>query len=288
MKYGKIAEIIFLKEYMFKSMIKIGLFFLLCSVVILLILYFNQDRMVYFPDKKIEQTPKDIGLAYEEIYLKTKDGTDITGWYIPAINEKGTLLFCHGNAGNISHRLDSIKIFNDLNLNVLIFDYRGYGKSSGRPSEKGTYLDAESAWDYLISVKKKSPRGIIVFGRSLGAAVAAEIALRKNPAGLIIESGFTSIQDIGAKLYPWLPVRLVSRFQYATIKKIGFIKCPKLIIHSPEDELIPFEQGKAIFEKASQPKEFLEIKGGHNEGFLISGRKYTDGIKRFIEKYLQG
>ncbi|MDH5204011.1 MAG: alpha/beta hydrolase [Nitrospirota bacterium] len=271
---------------MVKSLISIGIILFLSYSLLLVIVYFRQYRMLYFPEKEIGQTPNSLGLKYEEINFKTEDGFHISGWYIPAEKEKGVLLFCHGNAGNISHRVDSIKIFNSLNLSVLIFDYRGYGKSEGKPSEYGTYLDAEAAWDYLVNVKRKSPENIILFGRSLGGAVAAELAMRKKPAALIIESSFTSVPDIGKTFYPWLPIKLLSKFKYSTIDKIGSIHCPKLIIHSPEDEIISFRNGEMLYEKAFQPKDFLKIKGGHNEGFLISGKTYSDGIKMFLEKYL--
>ena len=269
-----------------KMLISAGIILFLSYALILAIVYFKQERLLYFPEKEILQTPNNISLKYDEINFKTKDGFNISGWYIPAKIEKGVLLFCHGNAGNISHRLESINIFNSLNLSILIFDYRGYGKSEGKPSEHGTYFDAEAAWDYLVNVKGKSPKEIIIFGRSLGGAVAAETAMRKNPAALIMESCFTSVPDLGKRFYPWLPVKLISRFKYSTINKIGSINCPKLIIHSPEDEIIPFMHGKALYENAFHTKEFLKIKGGHNEGFLISGKAYNDGLKIFLEKYL--
>ena len=271
---------------MVKTLISIGIILFLSYSLILVIVYFRQERMLYFPEKEIWQTPDTISLKYDEIYFKTKDGLNISGWYIPAENEKGVLLFCHGNAGNISHRVDSIKIFNSLNLSVLIFDYRGYGKSEGKPSEFGTYLDAEAAWDYLVNVKRKSPESIILFGRSLGGAVAAELAMTKKSAALIIESCFTSVPDLGKTFYPWLPIKLLSKFKYSTIDKIGSINCPKLIIHSPEDEIISFRHGEMLYEKAFQPKDFVKIKGGHNEGFLLSGKTYSDGIKMFLEKHL--
>jgi fermentation-respiration switch protein FrsA (DUF1100 family) len=253
----------------------------------LITIYFIQDRMLYFPEREIRHTPKDIGLDYEDIYISTKDKISVSAWYIPAENEKGVLLFCHGNAGNISHRLESISLFHSLSLSVLIFDYRGYGKSEGKTTEKGTYLDAEAAWDYLVNVKGKSPGKIILFGRSLGAAVAADIALKKSPAGLIMESSFLSVPEMGKKYYPWVPVKLLSKFDYSTIDKIHLISCPKLIIHSPDDEIVPFEHGRTLFEKAVQPKEFLQIKGGHNEGFLISGELYREVLKRFINQCLK-
>lgn len=248
--------------------------------------YIQQSSMVYYPTKDIEGTPANIGLKYEEITLKTKDSVNLSAWYVPAKDKRGVVLFCHGNAGNISHRLDSIRIFHDLGLSVLIFDYRGYGSSEGSPTEEGTYLDAESAWEYLVSVKGARPEKIILFGRSMGSAVAAELALRHPAAGIIIESGFKSIPALGAKFFPYLPIRLISRFQYSTIDKVSRINMPKLFIHSPQDEMIPYEHGAALFEKAKEPKEFLQITGGHNEGFLTSGKVYTDGLNRFISKCL--
>jgi fermentation-respiration switch protein FrsA (DUF1100 family) len=255
-------------------------------LVILGLVYVKQGSMIYYPVREISNTPRDIGLDFEEVGLKTKDGVTISAWYIPAQHERGVVLFCHGNAGNISHRLDSIRIFHDLKLSMLVFDYRGYGRSEGSPTEEGTYLDAESAWNYLIKIKHISPEKIVLFGRSLGSAVAAEIALNHKAGALIIESGFTSIPDFGRKFFPYLPVRLIARYHYSTIDKVNKIGIPKLIIHSPQDEIIPFEHGVSLFKKASEPKEFLRIKGSHNEGFLISGRSYIEGLNGFISKYL--
>jgi uncharacterized protein len=248
--------------------------------------YAKQEEMLYFPAREIEATPYTIGLEYQDLILRTKDGVDISAWYIPAENARGFLLFCHGNAGNISHRLDSIKIFHSLGLSVLIFDYRGYGKSKGSPDEEGTYHDAEAAWDYLVTVLHSRPEKIVFFGRSLGSAIAAELALRKQAGVLIMESGFTSVPDLGKKLFPHLPVRLISRYQYDSISKVGRIKLPKLFIHSPEDEIVPYEQGAKLFESAAEPKELLKIAGGHNEGFLLSGKIYVDGLDAFLSRYL--
>jgi fermentation-respiration switch protein FrsA (DUF1100 family) len=269
-----------------KTVINTGIILVLSYFLMLVIVYFKQDGMLYHPEKEIGKTPMDIPLDFDEVAIKTKDGITISGWYIPAEHEKGVVLICHGNAGNVSHRLDTIRIFHRLNLSVLIFDYRGYGRSEGKPSEEGTYLDAEAAWEYLVHGKKKPPQQIIIFGRSLGGAVAAEVAMRKNPAILIIESSFISVPEIGKSLYPWLPVKLLSKYKYATMDKMGSIHCPTLVIHSPEDEIVPFRHGEQIYAKALQPKEFLKIEGGHNEGFLLSGGRYTDGLRAFLEKYL--
>lgn len=264
-------------------------FILLAGYLFMLaFVYFLQDHMVFLPVREISANPGNIGLAYEELMLTAQDGVIIHGWYIPASDEKRVLLFCHGNAGNISHRLESIKIFHELGLTVLIFDYRGYGESTGKPSETGIYLDAEAAWDFLTGTKKKSPEDIVIFGRSLGAAVAAEIALRKNPACLILESAFTSVPDMGEQHYPWLPVRLISRFRSSTVEKVDDIRSPKLIIFSPDDEIVPAAHGEEIYRKASSPKELLKIKGDHNRGFLLSGTHYTEGLKGFLNRNCKG
>ncbi|MBM4054850.1 MAG: alpha/beta hydrolase [Planctomycetes bacterium] len=255
-----------------------------CLIAIMMLF---QPRFVYFPQSEIISTPGDIGLSYEDVSFQTKDGLNIHGWFIPAEQARGALLFCHGNAGNISHRIDSIKIFHDLGLSTLIFDYRGYGKSKGRLSEKGTYRDAEAAWDYLIQNRGIPPEKIILFGRSLGGAVAAWLAKTHTPAALIVESAFTSITDVGMELYPYIPIRYISRFHYATKNYLKAIDCPLLIVHSRDDELISFRHGQRLFDAAHEPKEFLEITGDHNEGFLTSGKLYRDGIDSFLIKYLK-
>jgi len=257
-------------------------YFLLIAYV-----YAKQRDLLYSPTREVEATPHDIGLDYQDLTLLTKDGLKISAWYIPVGTARGFLLFCHGNAGNISHRLDSIRVFHSLGLSVLIFDYRGYGKSAGSPNEEGTYRDAETAWDYLANVIHASPEKIVLFGRSLGSSVAAELALRKQAGTLIMESGFTSVPDLGRKFFPHVPVRLISRYHYESIKKVGEIKLPKLFIHSPEDEVVPYDQGVRLFEKASEPKEFLEIVGGHNDGFALSGQVYVRGLDTFLSRYLR-
>jgi len=254
-------------------------------LVLVAFVYVRQPKMLYFPTREIEQTPAAIGLSFDEVMLKTADGLTIAAWDIPASDARAVLLFCHGNAGNISHRLDSIRIFHDLGLSVLIFDYRGYGKSEGEPTEKGTYLDAEAAWNFLVKDKGIDPARIVIFGRSLGSAVAAELAMKREAGALIIESGFTSIPDLARQYYPYMPVSLITRFHYATIDKVSSLALPKLFIHSPEDETIPYDQGMRLFEKAGEPKEFLKLRGDHNEGFLQSGDLYINGLQQFIAKY---
>lgn len=258
-------------------------------LALLLFVFVGQSGMLYLPNlpsRELTATPQAIGLAYEDVRMRTDDGVQLHGWYIPAAQPRGTLLFFHGNAGNISHRLDSIRIFNELRLSVFIFDYRGYGQSEGSPSEVGTQRDAIAAWRFLTEERGVSPRQIVMFGRSLGAAVAAWLATQREPGALILESAFTSVPDVAAEYYWWLPVRLLARFDYATRDYVGGARCPVLVVHSPDDEIIAFKHGEAIFAAAREPKELLRLRGSHNEGFLLSGATYTGGLDAFLARHL--
>jgi len=259
---------------------------LICYGAVVVAVYFLQDRLLYYPLREIAATPAAAGLDFEEVRFQARDGTALHGWYVPAADARATLLFCHGNAGNISHRLDSILIFNRLGLNVFIFDYRGYGLSGGRPGEKGIELDAHAAWRWLVEGRHSDPSRLIVFGRSLGGAVAAGLAGTRRCGAVILESVFTSYPDMGRVHYPWLPVRLIARYRYAAIEKVSRFTVPALIVHSPEDEIVPFGHGRALFGACPEPKYFLEIRGGHNDGFLLSGAVYVQGIDRFIKSVL--
>jgi Prolyl oligopeptidase family. len=252
-----------------------------------LVLYFAQTRLIYYPVAELFVTPERIGLSYEAVRFETDDGIQLHAWYIPAEgppaeSPRAVLLFFHGNAGNISHRLDSIKIFHRLGLSTFIIDYRGYGLSKGQPTEEGTYRDAEAAWGYLVDTRNIARDKIVVFGRSLGGAVATWLAARERPRALIIESTFTSIPDLAARYYPFLPVRLLTRFYYDTLATIQRVHCPVLVIHSTEDEIIPFHHSRRIFDAANEPKQLLTIQGGHNDGFLRTGTLYVEGLDAFL------
>lgn len=257
-----------------------------------LFLFVYQSRLLYYPNipsRAVVATPIRAGLAYESVEIVTNDGIRLHGWYLPTDREaRGVLLFFHGNAGNISHRLDSLKIFFVLGLDVLIFDYRGYGQSEGKVSEQGTYLDAEAAWRYLTEGLRVPADEIVLFGRSLGAAIAAHLATKRNPRALIMESSFTSAPDLAGQYYRIFPVHWLARFRYAAKEYLGSVRCPVLIVHSLDDEIIPIQHGRALFAAANEPKEFLEIRGGHNEGFLASERSYIDGLDKFLTQYLGG
>lgn len=249
-------------------------------------MYLFQSRLVYFPSRRIDITPQQAGLNFEDLYYTAEDGTSLNAWYIPANPARATILFCHGNAGNMSNRLESIEQFHRLGLDVFIFDYRGYGRSKGSTDEEGTYQDAFAAWQYLIDQRGRKPGEIIIFGRSLGGAVATWLATQTEPLGLIVESGFTSIPDLASNIYPFIPVRLLSRFRYNSEENIAQIQAPVLVIHSPDDDIIPFDHGKSLFARANEPKQFLEISGRHNDGYLISEKDYLGGIAAFMRDYL--
>jgi len=245
--------------------------------------------MVYLsnlPERALGASPSDIGLDYEDVSLTTSDNERLHGWYIPTVDSRGALLFFHGNAGNISHRLDSIKIFHELDMDILIIDYRGYGQSTGKATEQGTYLDAQAAWDYLINSRRIPADRIIVFGRSLGGAVGAWLGVQHTPAAVIIESSFSSGVAMANRLYPFLPVRLITRLKYPVADYAARLKCPVLVVHSRHDEIIPFTMGQAIHAAVKQQKKFLELRGDHNNGFLISQEDYIAGLKDFTQAIL--
>ncbi|MDI5986513.1 alpha/beta hydrolase [Halomonas sp. M4R5S39] len=249
-----------------------------------------QSRLLYLPHMGRDHvgTPADLGLAWEPVTLETGDGLSLDAWWIPADEPRASLLFFHGNAGNISHRLASIRQFHRLGLSVLILDYRGYGRSEGSPSEEGTARDARAGWRWLMEEAEASPGEIVLFGRSLGAAVAAELASaladESPPGAVILESPFRSVPKLAQRLYPFLPARWLVRFDYDTETYVTRIEAPLLVIHSREDEIIPFAEGQLVYAAAREPKRLLVIRGGHNTGFIDSEPDYSAGIDAFLSE----
>ncbi|MGI9305509.1 MAG: alpha/beta hydrolase [Gammaproteobacteria bacterium] len=269
-------------------MLKLAVYVGAAYAALLVFVFFFQARLLYLPDmpsRGLTATPADIGLDFEPVSITTHDGETLSAWYVPARQPRGTLLFFHGNAGNISHRLESISIFHRLRLNVLIVDYRGYGASTGAPSEQGTYNDALASWRYLIDTRGADPQDIVVFGRSLGGAVAVRLAGQVDPRTVILESTFTSVADAAAKHYPWLPVRYITRYRYDSLAAVASIRCPVMIVHSEDDEIIPFTHGERLFAAITSPKEFLRLRGGHNDGFVAAGDAYTSALDAFLTAY---
>ncbi|HDZ77650.1 MAG TPA: alpha/beta hydrolase [Candidatus Omnitrophica bacterium] len=262
---------------------KIILFLITFSIVLFFYLRYFERKSIYFPSSLIEMTPKDFGLEFEDVMLKTRDGVNISAWFIPSKDATVTVLFCHGNGGNISHRLDKIRFFNNLNLNVIIYDYRGYGKSTGSPCEKGLYLDTKAVYDYLRNDKKIGSDKIIVFGESLGSALAVDLISKEKTAGIIIEGGFSSAPDMARHMYPLIPP-LIFSVKFNSAAKIKDIKIPKLFFHSKSDEVVPYVLGRKLFDAADNPKEFVNIFGAHNIAFFDSLDLIIPEVKKFLEK----
>jgi len=252
------------------------------TIIFLAGIRYIERNSIYFPLKEILSSPVTVGLPYEEIYFETSDKKRLNSWFIPNDKARFTVIFCHGNAGNISHRLEKILLLYRLGLNIFIFDYRGYGKSQGSPSESGLYKDAIAAYMYLTKERKISEDDIILYGESIGGAVAIDLAHKARVRALITEETFTSIKDMAKIAYPFLPYFIFSS-RFNCISKIKEARCSKLVIHSIEDEIVPFYLGERLFNAAKPPKKFLKIRGSHNTAFLDSKKQFTEGIKSFLD-----
>lgn len=245
-------------------------------------MFLAQPGMVFYPFATLETTPEDWGQAYQDVSLRTEDDLRLHGWFVPRKGAQRVVLFFHGNAGNISHRGESIEIFHRLGLDVFIIDYRGYGRSEGSPSEQGLYRDAHAAWRYLIEERGFKPSQIIVFGRSLGGVVAARLGSEQRPAGLILESSFSSAKDAARAIFPLISWLVVLRYDFDAASYVKGAGCPVLVLHGRDDEIIPFALGRKLFEAAPEPKQFVELRGGHNDGFLRSQPGYERELRRFV------
>lgn len=252
-------------------------------LLLILLLYFFQRKMIFIPYQDIVATPSELGLEFDDVYFKTQDGTNLNGWFIPAKKAEYTVLFCHGNGGNISHRLDTISLYNKIPLNVFIFDYRSYGKSSGSISEKGLYDDIAAAWKYLTEEKKIPAEKIIIVGRSLGGSIASHAAAEFSPGGLILESTFTSITEIAQHRLPFVPVSWLLDYKLPTIENLAKVKCPVLIIASPDDTIVPFKYGKKLFAEAPEPKTFLQLTGDHDDCYFLCRTQYVEALMKFLK-----
>ncbi len=263
--------------------IKIILLVAVAIALFNILVFINQPNMLFYPYRQLDATPADWGMQYEDVVITTSDGMRLHGWYLPAANAKKVVLFFHGNAGNISHRSDSLAIFHSLGINVFIIDYRGYGKSEGSVTEQGLYLDAMAAWDYLTGTRLFKPDDIVIFGRSLGGAVATTLAGKVQPHALIIESTFSSTRDMANLMMPLLSRVIIMRYAFDTERAIKSVNVPVLVMHSRDDEIIPFELGKKVYEAANESKTFYLLVGGHNDGFIKSMPGYRYRLKTFLE-----
>lgn len=255
-------------------------------ILVVLLLYVFQTNLIFHPVSDLPYTPEFVGLKYEDVNFSSEDGVQLHGWYVPHVDPRGTILFQHGNAGNISGRMETIQMLNRIGLNVFIYDYRGYGQSEGSPSEEGTYRDAMAAWRYLTEVQHIVPNRIVLMGRSLGGAITGWLANQVTPAGVILESTFTSAPDLAADLYPMFPTRKLIKFNFPNFQYIKNINVPLLIAHSTEDDLIPYEHGQKLFKLANEPKTFFEMQGDHGNGFLDTGEAYIQAVNEFVTSVL--
>jgi len=243
-----------------------------------------EKHLIYFPTRAHDVTPAGLGLAYEEVALVTEDGVRLHGWFLPVEGSRRSVLVCHGNAGNVSHRLDrALLIQSRLKLDVFLFDYRGYGASEGSPDEEGTYRDARAAYRWLVA-HGKGPARVVLFGESLGSAVALQLAVEVEARALVLESPFASIPAMARAVYPFLPLWPFVRTRYDNVAKVGRLRMPLLVLHGDRDEVVPFAQGRRVFDAAPEPKTFFAIPGAsHNDTYVVGGEAYWQALRGFLE-----
>jgi len=247
-----------------------------------------EDSLIFHPSAEIVQTPRQAGLQFQDLFFTTADGVRLNGWFIPHRDARATLVWFHGNAGNISHRVENIKLLHDkVKIHIFIFDYRGYGRSAGSVSEEGTYRDGAAALSFVNQQLGVEGKNLIIFGRSLGAAVAAEMALRFACRGLILETPFTSIRDMAKTVFPLLPIGPLLQTRFDVLEKVAKVKVPLLVLHGDRDDLVPYEQGRKVFAAARAPKEFYTIHGAtHNDTYRVGGDAYFERLRGFVETVL--
>ncbi|MBI3853270.1 MAG: alpha/beta hydrolase [Verrucomicrobia bacterium] len=268
-----------------KRWFKILIRLLVWPLLICFVLRWFEHHQVYQPFATLEANADELGRPFEDVHFTASDGVKLHAWFFPANTNSRwaglAMLICHGNAGNISHRLGLCEALLETGVNVFVFDYRGYGRSEGTPGEEGTYRDAQAAYQWL---RKKGFAGanIVAFGESLGGGVISELALREKLGGLVLHSTYTSIPDIGADLFPWLPVRWINTIKYDTRSKLPSLKLPVMVMHSRADTLIPYRHAERNFAAANEPKTFWELKGDHND-YLEAGREhFLEGMEKFL------
>ncbi len=242
-----------------------------------------EKNYIFFPEKEVTANPNDYSLDFEDIYFTTIDGVNLHGWFVPG-ESNITWLWFHGNAGNIGHRLDNLNMLREkLSVNIFIFDYRGYGHSEGEVSEEGIYLDAEAALAYLRSRPDVDRGKVVFFGRSLGCAVAVDLASRRRPYALILESPFTSISDMAQRTVPALPIGTLITTKFDSVSKISSISVPLLVLHGDRDAVVPIELAQQLYEEANEPKKFYTIHGAsHNDTYIAGGAEYFSTLRQFI------
>ena len=250
---------------------------------------FLDQFFVYHPEPWQDRDwERQSGLPLEDVWFQTPDGARLFGWYVEAAADRPVMLWCHGNAGNIINRLDNLRLLYQMGVSVFLFDYRGYGKSQTiRPTEKGLYSDAYAAYDYLARIRKIRPERMVLFGRSLGASVAGELAAQRPASALILESSFPSIEAVAKVHYGGFPAHWFLGAEFRLVDRLPHLSLPTLIIHGEKDDIIPVELGRHVYDVAKPPKEWYVIEGaGHNDTYIVGGRGYFRQLGEFIKKAL--
>ncbi len=249
-----------------------------------------QHSRVFLPDRYPDGIwePVAFGLNAEDTWFSASDGTSLHGWWIPHPAARGTILYCHGNTGSIAHRIGVFQHLRRLKVHILAFDYRGYGRSAGSPSETGLFQDVRAAYRHLVEVIARPPNEILLFGHSLGGAVAVDCALDCQVAGLVVQSSFTHIRDAAKAMFPTLPLHLAATRQFRSVEKVDKIGVPKLFIHGECDESVPVELGRRLFEVAGEPKDLYIVgRAGHNDVHRYGGKRYIRRLSRFRNRCLK-
>jgi len=250
----------------------------------------SENKIIFHPSRYPDGfwNPASQGVLAQDIYFTAEDGVKLHGWFIPAENAVATLLWFHGNAGNISHRLDNIQRLVRLNLNVFIFDYRGYGRSEGVPSEAGIYKDSQAAYDAVLRLDGVSVDTLFLFGRSLGGICAVQTAMNLPAKGLLLESVFTNSSDMARKIFPLIPLGWAMKSKLDAVSKVPHLRLPKLFLHGTDDEIVPYDMGRKLFDAAAEPKTFYSIAGaGHNDTYVLGGDEYFNALNQFITETLK-
>ncbi len=296
---------------------KIAMYLIFICLVFVIYVWYLEETTIFHPQRELTRTPGDAGLLYEDVYFITIDQVQLHAWFVKgrpfgsplargmkprastAAKSTGkpvalasvkspraanTVVFFHGNAGNIADRIEKAQLFIDMGLNVLMVDYRGYGKSAGKPSEAGIYKDALAAYDYLSTRDEVDVTRLIVYGASLGGAVAIDLAAQRNVGALVIDSSFSSAADMARVIFPFVPSFLI-RTKMDSAAKVKSMSVPKLFLHSRSDEIVPFLFGQKLFNAAAPPKEFIELSGTHNDGYISSQDAFINSIEKFLKQY---
>ena len=270
---------------LFTGHFKMKFFISLLLIFVSFVIYIRWIEMtaVFSPSKNIKRTPTDVGVEYEDVYFQTKDKFNINGWLVKGASDD-VVIFFHGNSGTMGSAISKVKMFHELGLTVFMIDYRGFGRSEGTPTEMGLYRDAQAAYDYLLSRPDVNMYHVVIYGESLGGAVAIDLAGRNRSCGVIVDAAFTNLLDMAQIRYPYIPAFLVGA-QFDSLSKVVSIEEPKIFIHSRDDEVVPFQLGKNLYDAAVQPKEFYEVEGKHNTNDPAGVETIRRVFEHFLEKY---